>query len=894
MAGRLFERFVCRVGGVPAALADQLQAPAAAALLDRLAALEERLAGLRESLSEKLHAAIGGNEDQAARRRLLALRRQLHNGRPPDAEALASLPPPLAAELREWTAIEAERAAAEQRLPEVFAAETAESRAALRRHFGDVDFQRGVLISSRSLFASLPRYLAAGASLSSKDRQIERGLLRYWTRMALKATPFSTFCSVLPGRIARRGPPAAGGPPLRLAGDAHRKKSQIRLNKAFLTVFDFYFRREPELRRLFEVELNPTLGTEAGQLRFLAVAGPREIFQRLPEHPVISLIAGLLRSLSPRPTLGRLLEILAADPELGASEEEILPFVDRLLEIGLLRLTFGIPAQDLDWDLDFRRRMAGAAAAEPACRFLAEARALSDAYGAAPVAERGRLLEQLEENFAAFRRDHDVQMRVRAPLYEDAGADAEAVVAAADLELIERDLAEYVERTAALAVVRRDIQLMRHFFDRHYGGAREVPLLRFYEDFYREVFKRHIEQERRAARGEAPEDGYDLANPLRLEMHERRSRARQALATLTAERWEEARQKGGAIHLSTADLDRVLDGIGLPARDTGWSVSIYADLFRGEDGEPGAVVRNGAYFFGYGKFFSRFLYLFPGDFETDLRRQNQLLSPFTLAEINDDANFNPNLHPPMMAEEVRYPATEPRATGSGLLPSELVVRPDGADEQGLLLFHPASGRRILPVDTGFISFDARPPLYRLLGAFTPAPSFAFQLPEGAGTEAARPDRICERPRVVYNGRLVLYRRAFLVPGALFPRKEAKESELGYFRRIDAWRRRHGIPVQVYARLQPLVGKEAVPDNETSKPQFVDFTAPLLVELFASLAPERGEFMVVIEERLPGAADLAATPGGGAVTELVMQLDFPGEPGPGGAAEMARTALAAEV
>ncbi len=876
MPGRLFERFVCRVGGLPASAADGLRAPRSAALLDRLAALDDQQGALRERLSAQLFAAVGGNGDPAERRRLLALRRQLHNGRPPDAAMVGALPGALAAALEPWTEIASESAAAEESLPAIFAGEQAAARDAFRRQLADRDFQHGLLISSRGLFAGLPRYLAAG-ELSAKDRQIERGLLRYFTRMALKATPFSTFCAILPGRIETE-PAAAGEKLVRLRGEASGKKSHIRLNKGLLTVFDELFRRDRLLRRLFEVELNPTLETEKpGQLRFLAVAGRREIFQRLPDHPVLGLIGALLPTLEPRPTLGRLVAALAAHPELEADEATIVPYLDRLLEIGLLRLTFGIPAQDLDWDLEFRRRMAGVPAAAAACRFLEKARSLADTYAAAGAVERAAILDRLEELFAPWRTGEWMSHSLRALIYEDAGAEAEAGVAAGDVEEIGRDLAEYVQRTAGLAASRRDLATMRYFFDRFYAGEDEVPLLRFYEDFYREVFKRYIEQEQRSTRGEPVDEGYDLRNPLGLEALERRSAAKTRLAELVGERWAAA-SLGGELHLSTADLDRILEETGISApRGQGGSVSMYLDLFRGEAGEPSAVLRGGSYFFGYGKFFSRFLYLFPADFEDDLLRRNrQLCSPDALAEINDDANFNPNLHPPLTEEEIRYPAADPRSAGGGLLPSDLVLRRDGSADR-LMLFHPPSGRRILPVDTGFLNSDARPPLYRLLGAFTPAPSFTFELPKNAGDASpAGKEQIRRRPRVVFNRRLVLARQAFEVPACLFPRKEAKETELSYFRRIDGWRRTAGIPREVYAHFERSAGSVA-PLGDARKPQFVDFASPLLVELFAALPPEGDDWVLMLEERLPGPGDLAATEAGPVVTELVVELDFPARP-----------------
>src|SRR6202035_5747527 len=94
----------------------------------------------------------------------------------------------------------------------------------------DLDFQKGLLLSSPTLSAHLDRYLAAApADLRSKDAQLERGLMRYFSRMVMKATPFSTFCSIAPGRI--RDQLAGADTTFALRADPGIKLSAVRLNK---------------------------------------------------------------------------------------------------------------------------------------------------------------------------------------------------------------------------------------------------------------------------------------------------------------------------------------------------------------------------------------------------------------------------------------------------------------------------------------------------------------------------------------------------------------------------------------------------------------------------------------------------------------------------------------
>ena len=230
-AGQLGARFVCRVSGAPADAVDELRAHRTLETLALLAERERWLAERREEVSALLFAAIGEAPDKPARNRLIALKRELYNLRPvPEprlGETLALLQDPSAREATaRFAADVAERVRAEQALRDAYGSETPALRDRFRELVKDPDFRAGLMISSRSLFGSLPRYAAAGGELSGKDQKTERGLLRYYTRMAMKATPFSTFCAIVSGTFAEA---ADGGAVVRFEGDPREKTSYVRI-----------------------------------------------------------------------------------------------------------------------------------------------------------------------------------------------------------------------------------------------------------------------------------------------------------------------------------------------------------------------------------------------------------------------------------------------------------------------------------------------------------------------------------------------------------------------------------------------------------------------------------------------------------------------------------------
>ncbi|MEM7354331.1 MAG: hypothetical protein AAF657_26230, partial [Acidobacteriota bacterium] len=160
--------------------------------------------------------------------------------------------------------------------------------------------------------------------------------------------------------------------------------------------------------------------------------------------------------------------------------------------------------------------------------------------------------------------------------------------------------------------------------------------------------------------------------------------------------------------------------------------------------------------------------------------------------------------------------------------------------------------QILPVDLGFLNSQMRPPLYQLLSRFTPPASFIPQIPEASETpeppptadsetqeaqgapeakeaqeaqdapeaqqEAASvpPDHVFYRPRLTFEGSLVLGRRLWIVPAPAFPSPHGDETPARFFLRIQRWRSAHGIPSQVFLQVRPLPPFQAPAEGSPAK------------------------------------------------------------------------------
>jgi len=234
---------------------------------------------------------------------------------------------------------------------------------------------------------------------------------------------------------------------------------------------------------------------------------------------------------------------------------------------------------------------------------------------------------------------------------------------------------------------------------------------------------------------------------------------------------------------------------------------------------------------GYGKQVSRFLDLLPPEMLEEQRAINRRAAGRSrLVEVNDGSLLNMNVHPPLVDSEI----------GEADVP-DLVVKIGGDDT--LWLWHVPTNERIEVVDLGLQDPATRSPLHRFLNTFFSPAQELIRKPL-LDAALAVSGRLIVRPRVIYDRRLVIRRRTWVVPNAILPARAGGESDAAFFRRVDAWRESLGMPAYVFAKIRGAAKRD------DRKPQFISFASwhsvALLEKLFARVAG-----LLKFQEMLPG-------------------------------------------
>jgi lantibiotic biosynthesis protein len=736
-AFRVTSQVLVRCTGLPLEALTGLNSPALLLRCVVLEEIEDKALRLAHRNSEELHRFIGTGTAAGLRNVLLEFRRDLFNGRSiTEAKwlrVIEACPAPLAESLLVMKGTREEIARRQAEFEASYDETLAATRAHLHAWADDKDFVAGLILSAPSLVDSLPRLFAAKRT-GSREAQIERGLLKYFTRACAKTTPFSRFCVILAGHLAE-AKNGEGMTSFGVVGALRPMRSKLRLNKGFFGALASHLRGHPEIRRHLALELNPTLERRDDQLCFLAAVRGREVFQQLELDDALLLVLDVIRT-KRGASIADLAHALSVAVDLETDAAEAEEYLNGLIGIGLLRMSCGVPEQEPEWDLALRSTLSADDLAEiPHVQqvdgLLRELRDYLSAYEQAEPGQRRLILSRLRERIQEAQSTLAVRVhwRVDAPILEDATAFGSVVIQrSSGLRRATETIEEYVRLVSAIAWPRAEQRNMYHYYATAHQDrdGLQVPALRFFEQYYREHFREHLERQNRP-RAEG-EPRYDAFNPFSLPEVEKIRATQNALSGFLIDRWRDA-PDASEINVDLEALSDVL----APAQDFQYpvgSVSLFGQYWReAESGREGFVLPNGSLHTGYGKYFSRFLYLLDPQFTVAVQEENRRFADVMLAEICGDADFNANLHPPLVPWELEYPTSDGGHAGHSLNISDLVVAPSTQYPGTLELRHRQSGVRVEPVDLGFLNPNMRPALFQFLSRFNGFLNFALPLPD---------------------------------------------------------------------------------------------------------------------------------------------------------------------
>lgn len=426
---------------------------------------------------------------------------------------------------------------------------------------------------------------------------------------------------------------------------------------------------------------------------------------------------------------------------------------------------------------------------------------------------------------------------------------------------------------------------MADYFEKKYESTAKVDLLTFYEDFYRDVKKVEAEAEEKMKKAKAEkvtvEEGAEkeakMIEPLpvipKIKALEEKNKAWQD--QFTALMKEKKERAGDHFAFGLGDIYKTHEYSPHPAAENTnvSSHGLFVQFFteKDEQGKEKLMGVLNSPLPGFGKLMSRFLHIFDDQVTEEIRDWNKAwIGEDIFVEGCDASVFNANLHPTLMPYETWMPGSQNSLPSDRHIPiTDIAVCIEG---ESLKLIHKPSEKRLYTFDLGFQGIMGRSRLFQLMSIFSLVEHLAWNsltgkinstfivrdLPE---EKNGSPKKIIFRPRIVFEDRIILQRKMWFVPKELLPLRQSTESDWAYFEKVNEWRIANNLPEEAFIFVGDRGPAENIPEEDRKKlgkddykPQYMNFSNPLLVNLFEK-SITKVPVSLKIEEMLPGSEQL---------------------------------------
>jgi hypothetical protein len=756
----------------------------------------------------------------------------------------------------------------------LFEAEMTEKRRLLQESFGDPNFQKGVLLASPSLFAGLQNYLRVPPErMRARERQVEAGAFRYFSRMSAKTSPFGRFGPLGLASVAMNASDA-----VRLqAPPTMQMRSVSHFNLGVVSNLATSLSRTPELRDRLAPRVNYTYYLDGSEIVFIrpkfeedqpVYASLNTIRRGNYLPPMQRVVEFLEEEANGRLTLSELVTALAAPAQAGESAYEATKaFVARLVQAGLILSEFRLPSDSYDRLIHLQQEVLSLANGNGTAiaAALQQLHQSARRFATAPVNERQRLqaeMERLSRELMQWWRPQTGPKVERSDfVIEDAVVDGLQVqLGRPFFAPLLADIGLFLDCIHARDRGGLSYAMLQDIFGATYGeGGRCRNLMKFALDHMRitinSLADRNLADTTLFPRSSANNDrvlrymaamGNDTTPTLATrEMVV----APETLRQLTLD-------FGGAPH---SPLSSALN------------LQVAADSWEAYERGDFLVVFNYA-LPGFGHFFSRYCHLFDNDpgsppltaqLRTGMEKfQSQVDGGHELVEILSVLDHNAQVHPCLTERQIVPPNETSTLPAERQIPfRSLELEHDPETDQLRLLAADGQGtyRPIVPMYMGFFHMMALPSFHRILVDLSPTGYHMDRLKPNEHREGLLPylagDPANELPVRHYPrlriGRFVLQREMWAFPPQSLPPADGPD-EFDRFLAAYSWAREHDLPTEVFLRVkrERRVEKFNSDFRTAHKPMLVDFENYFTLQTFFDMIGTDDIEAAHIEEMLP--------------------------------------------
>ncbi|WP_091636923.1 lantibiotic dehydratase [Lysobacter sp. cf310] len=854
--------YVLRVAGEPASKLSAIWTGKSDEMWRRLVELRELSSSLSTQLCDELAQRVPQVLDVAGRRRLLDLRRALHNGRPAKAAELEALrtcaDAALTGRILELDQVHVAYAAALREFPDVFGHEMAEGARSIHALLDSKNLQLALSYNNHRLLAQLKSHYgqAAPSSDSKTVRNLEDSLLQFFGRASTKTSPLSSFTLMRVGHWQ-------DDDGARVSRLTNRVERRVEAKAALMRhILDGWMRNYETVSRVFPLKLNPTVLEADGKLKLQVVSAGRDFIGRIwgtgvdvSSVDASPMFACVRRALEDAPDASLPIEslvdrICALAPKLPQVAVEA--YVKKLYEIGYLLAQTGYVEQTdtLEWMADI--------GAELGDEIDGDFRAAVSRMRAGLEVMRGndvdqRIVASSNLDSTIFDMAAAAGARIggylyRTPYYENCyytGDDQDLSLGLIDAHREEFDL---IQQVNGIIDANRLVHtsLCDYFVSRFGEDGVCTDIATLIEEF-------DLAYAPLVSEGKADAEGVAENSPRTLAL----LRAKRAFEDYLKQQLGQGRD----IQLDPEALRGIVAMLPQGMRSRSLSYSYLVQPFKSDDAE--GLVLNQIYG-GRSGILSRFCEVLDQDGMAQVRAYLQKGSEAGHnAELGGVFGFNANRHPSMSDVEVVVPPFGPsydQTRKVSLAELSLVYVPN----EHRLVFRGGDGKIVDIWYHGLLTPVMLPAVQRTIAlAFSEGPCFLVANAMARVADSGGSD-VQYTPRLTL-GNIVVSRRSWTVAHSTCP--DASLPPAQFYLAIRDWQKAHGLPERFFVRAILGGSGEKTRISRFSamkglnfkdlKPFYVDLRNPRFVRLLQNML-KRHDLALQISELLPDFEDHASS------------------------------------
>jgi hypothetical protein len=656
----------------------------------------------------------------------------------------------------------------------------------LQRLSKNPNFLNALPLSSIILAKSLKNYWNKNPKdFRKKELQTEQTVMQYLARMAAKTSPFSSFTKVS-------------------SHNFQAESISVSYNNFLLQILETLFIANENIFKYLKIRINSTLEKGDLEYRFLVNVQNIESFQRVEIQPILELIETYFID-NERFVILELINKIGEEVE--AETADLLDFVEELVGIGFLQIDFDFHGNMENWLGKVRNFVVQTPVFDDFDVEFFEylERQLVD-FKNAKIWERIAILENTQGRIQVFldkygfNKDLTEILSPEQLMYEDVKMAESSSFEAKGIESLVFSLHELLEKINFIQGKER-LQIA-HFFNNFYDENAIVPLLDFYESYYK-IGKKIKETEIPTIQAEAKL----LENWAK------------AVGEMVLEKYE----MNTVLELEISDFDKINKRLNIQSKPLkGLSLACFAQMY--SEGNELKAVLNGVTL-GYGKMTGRFLKLMPQAFTADLRKFNAALGKEILMAENVDASFfNANIHPPLLEYEISMPKSQNQLSENRQLKvADLAIRKVNNE---IVLWHLKLKKAVQVLDLGIQTPKGRSPLYQLLMNFSPNIPDLQYLKEAI--EAVIPQNGKNNmvfPRVIFK-KWVIFRKIWILQDWEILDRIKEETELLRLQVLMGLLKENKIQSKFYIKTIKSTQKEER-NRKGNKPIYIDIDNVIL-------------------------------------------------------------------